>query len=354
MSVEDGRTSATLDAVALAAGVSRATASRVLTGSPRVSESARDRVLRAAASLSYVPNGAARMLVTRRSDAVAFVVCEQEERFFSDPFFATVLKGVHRVVAASRRQLLFAVVAGEADREQLVRYAAGGHLDAAMFLSAHGGETAPARLRERGVPVVLAGRPPSGVGEDLPHVDTDNVDGGRLATQHLLDRGCRRLGLVTGPPDMASSQDRLAGWRRALDDGAGRGQEDARGTPAEVTALVAEGDYTTAGGHRATAELLARMPDLDGVFASNDLMAVGALTLLRERGLRVPEDVAVVGYDDIPLATAVQPALTTVRQPLEELGREMATMVVTALDGGVPASRGRALLPARLVVRDSA
>lgn len=138
-----------------------------------MSKSARDRVLSAAASLSYVPHGAARMLVTRRSDAVAFVVCEQEEKLFFDPFFATVLKGVHSVVAASRRQLVFAVVASEADRDQLVRYAAGGHLDAAVFLSAHAGETAPARLRDRGVPVVLAGRHPDGVGEGLPHADTD-------------------------------------------------------------------------------------------------------------------------------------------------------------------------------------
>lgn len=354
MSLDDGRTSATLDAVARTAGVSRATASRALTGSPRVSDGARERVLAAAASLSYVPNAAARTLVTRRSDAVAFVVCEQEERFFSDPFFASVLKGAHRVVAASRRQLVFAVVASEDDRERLVRFAAGGHVDAAIFLSVHAGETAPERLRDRGVPVVLVGRPPAGVAEDVPRADTDNVAGGRAAAEHVLERGRRRLGVVTGPLDMPSAEDRLEGVRRAV--AAAGGAVGAPGGPAptaEPSVVVVEGDYTTEGGRRAARALLERDPGLDAVLTQNDLMAVGVLGLLRERGRRVPEDVAVVGYDDIPLAAALEPALTTVHQPLEELGRESATLAVALAVGGAEGGRGGAVLRPRLVVRSS-
>ncbi|WP_298806765.1 LacI family DNA-binding transcriptional regulator [uncultured Pseudokineococcus sp.] len=354
MSAEAGRTTATLDAVARTAGVSRATASRALTGSPRVSDDARERVLAAAASLSYVPNAAARALVTRRSDAVAFVVCEQEERFFSDPFFASVLKGAHRVVAASRRQLVFAVVASEDDRARLVRFAAGGHVDAAIFLSVHAGETAPERLRERGVPVVLVGRPPAGVAEDVPRADTDNVAGARAAAEHVLGRGRRRLGVITGPLDMPSAEDRLEGVRRAV--AAAGGVVGAPGGPApagEPSVAVVEGDYTTEGGRRAAAALLERVPGLDAVLAQNDLMAVGALGLLRERGIGVPDDVAVVGYDDIPLASAVGPALTTVHQPLEELGRESATLAVALAVGGAEEGRGGSVLRPRLVVRSS-
>ncbi|ROP43714.1 LacI family DNA-binding transcriptional regulator [Pseudokineococcus lusitanus] len=343
----------TLESVAAAAGVSRATASRVLNGSPRVSEAARAGVLAAAEQLSYVPNGAARMLVTRRSDAVAFVVCEQEEVFFSDPFFATVLKGAHRVVVRSGRQVLFVVVADEGDRRRLERFAAGGHLDAAMFLSVHRGEHSPARLAELGMPVVVAGRPPAGVGAQ-PHVDTDNVGGGRLAAGHLLAVGRRRPVVLTGPPDMPSSADRVRGLREVLAAG-GVHLPDAAAEP---------GHYSVEGGRTAMALLLDRFPDLDGVFAANDLMAVGALGVLRERGRRVPEDVAVVGYDDIPLASATSPPLTTVHQPLEELGRRMATALVRALDGppgGDPAGTAEVVqaalgepLQTRLVVRGSA
>lgn len=344
----------TLESVAAAAGVSRATASRVLNGSPRVSEAARTSVLAAAETLSYVPNGAARMLVTRRSDAVAFVVCEQEEVFFSDPFFATVLKGAHRVVVRSGRQVLFVVVADDGDRRRLERFAAGGHLDAAMFLSVHADEPVPARLAALGLPVVLAGRPPAGVGDDLFHVDTDNVEGGRLAARRLLERGCRRPVAVTGPVDMSGGEDRLVGFREVL-------RENGVQLP---TTHRQSGGYTVDGGREATARLLARVPDLDALFAANDLMAVGALGALREHGRSVPEDVAVIGYDDIPLAAVTTPALTTVRQPLVELGHRMATALVATLDaaagrGGparpedLAAHRGDPLRT-RLVLRGSA
>ncbi|WP_380168402.1 LacI family DNA-binding transcriptional regulator [Jannaschia sp. R86511] len=338
-----GRVPATLESVAAAAGVSRATASRVLTGSPRVSEDARAKVLAAASRLAYVPNAAARSLVTRRSDTVAFVVCEPEDKFFSDPFFSTVLKGAHRVVAAHGLQLVFVLVATDPDRDQLERFAAGGHLDAAMFVSLHHGESMPARLHALGLPVVMAGRSHDPAAAGLPVVDVDNADGAAAATRRLVERGCARVATISGPADMTGSMDRLAGWRQALTE-AGRepGDDD-----------VVTGDYTVESGHRGMLALLDLRPRVDGVFVANDLMAAGALRAVADRGLSVPDDVAVVGFDDVPIAQATQPPLTTVHQPIEELGRSMAQSLVTALVGGEP-SPLHVRLRTHLVVRSSA
>ena len=343
MAGSGGRVPATLESVAAAAGVSRATASRVLTGSPRVSDAARDKVLAAASTLAYVPNAAARTLVTRRSDTVAFVVCEPEEKFFSDPFFATVLKGAHRIVAAHSLQLVFVVVATDEDRNQLERFAAGGHLDAAMFVSLHGSEDMPARLDALGLPVVQAGRSLDPDTAGLPVVDVDNAQGAGVATHRLVERGCARIGTISGPTDMAGAMDRLAGWRSAM-AAAGR-------TPAEDD--VVTGDYTVEGGHRAMVTLLDREPHVDGVFVANDLMAAGALRAIADRGLSVPDDVAVVGFDDVPIAQATQPQLTTVHQPIEELGRRMAQSLVASLVRGEPAPL-HVRLHTHLVVRSSA
>ncbi|MEE6272476.1 LacI family DNA-binding transcriptional regulator [Georgenia sp. MJ206] len=331
---------ATLDTVARLAGVSRATASRVLSGDARVSDRAREAVRSAAAELSYVPQQAARSLATRRSDSLAFVVSESGDRFFADPFFANVLRGAQAAAAERRRQLFFLVVANDDDRARLEEYAAGGHLDGAMFLSVHGDDPMPARVQRLGIPVVLAGRPPSRR-VALPYVTPDNVNGGRLAAQVLLARGCRRPVTISGPADMTATSDRLLGFRSELAD-------NGIDLPAE---RVAAGDFSLPSGYRAMADLLDRASDIDAVFAANDLMAVGALRALRERGLRVPDDVAVVGYDDVPLAAESDPPLTTVRQPLEAMGRHMTRMLIDLADGGDATS---VTLATELVTRDSA
>ncbi|GAB2690009.1 LacI family DNA-binding transcriptional regulator [Thalassiella azotivora] len=334
------RQAPTLESVAALAGVSRSTASRVLAGSARVSEHAKQAVQAAAAELSYAPNQAARALVTRRSDALAFVVSESGERFFADPFFANVLRGAQAAAAERRRQLVFVIVATDDDRARFVEYAAGGHLDGAMFLSLHGDDPLPARVQRLGVPVVIAGRPQSGR-RSLPYVSPDNVAGGRAAGQVLVERGCRRVATITGPSDMTAGTDRLTGLREAL---RGAGLD----LPPE---LVVEGDFGMDSGRRAMAVLLDRGARVDGVFAANDLMAVGALQTLQERGLRVPQDVAVVGFDDVPVAAAAHPPLTTVRQPLEAMGRQMARLLLDQAAGSPTTS---VVLDTELVVRQSA
>lgn len=330
----------TLESVAARAGVSRATAGRVLAGSPRVSETARAAVLAAASELSYVTNRAARSLVTRRSDSLAFVVSESEERVFADPFFPAVLRGAHKVMADHHMQLVFVVLSTEAEHDQFFRFAAGGHVDGAMFVSLHGDDPLPSRLRQVGIPVVLSGRPFRS-DDDVPYVDADNLGGARTATRALLDAGCQRLATITGPLDMPAAQDRLEGFTQELRTA---GQRPA-------ASRTANGDFSTDGGYRAMKHLLRQRVHPDGVFVANDQMALGALRALHDAGLDVPREVKVVGFDDSSIATVAYPPLTTVRQPMEQLGREMAR-VLTAVVHGDPVDTS-VVLPTELVRRDT-
>jgi DNA-binding LacI/PurR family transcriptional regulator len=330
---------ATLEVVAARAGVSRATASRVLRGASNVSESARDAVLQAAQELSYTVNRAARSLVTKRADSVGFLVAESEDRMFSDPYFLGILRGAQAEIGAANLQLVFAVAATPADTQQFQVYAAGGHVDGVLLISLHGDDELPRHLESLGVPTVLNGRPLT-PGDGLYCVDSDNLAGGRQATDALIARGARRIATITGPQDMGAGQDRLAGYRQAL---------RAAGLP---DGAVVEGDFSVAGGAAAMERLLAADPELDAVFAASDLMAVGALQVLGQRGRRVPDDVAVVGYDDVSVAALAVPPLTTVRQPIDQLGRTMARVLLARLNGAE--AERRTVLPTELVRRASA
>ncbi len=333
------RPAPTLESVAARAGVSRATAGRVLSGSTTVGEAAQEAVRRAADELGYVTNRAARALMTRRSGSVAFVVAEPEERFFADPFFAHVLRGAHAAVADHDVQLVFSIVHGDAERERFERFARAGHLDGVVLMSLHGDHPLPGALAAAGIPVMMLGRPMVPV-EGTSYVDADNVRGGGLAAGRLADTGRTRLATVCGPPDMTAALDREAGFHAEL---------AARGLQAVD---AGHGDFSMDSGRRATAELLARNPDVDGLFAANDLMALGALQALADAGRRVPHDVAVVGFDDMPLAATVRPGLTTVRQPAVEMGAALAARLLVAIDDGVLPDPE--LVPTELVVRDSA
>jgi DNA-binding LacI/PurR family transcriptional regulator len=336
------RPAPTLEDLAARAGVSRATASRVLRGDSKVSEHARSAVLEAAQAISYVPNLAARSLVTGRSDSVAFLVEETEERMFADPFFLGMLRSAQEAVAGAGQQLVFTVVNRPEDQERFLTYAAGGHVDGVLLLSLHGKDQLPQRLEGLGVPTVLSGRPLSGR-RRLWYVDADNIGGGRLATEHLLASGRQHVATVTGPLDMCAGQDRLAGYRTAIEAG-GRAVDES---------LVSVGDFTVAGGYAATAALLRRRPDVDAVFAASDLAAFGVLRALRESGRTVGDDVAVIGFDDIPAAAEQEPALTTVRQPIAALGMTMTRLLIDRIEGREPLPR-RTVLPVELVVRRTA
>ncbi|MEV5904571.1 LacI family DNA-binding transcriptional regulator [Streptomyces sp. NPDC052127] len=333
----------TLEAVAARAGVSRATVSRVVNGGDGVREPLVERVRRAVEELGYVPNQAARSLVTKRHDAIAVVIAEPETRVFADPFFALQLRGISKELTAHDNQLVLLLTEGRDDHARVARYLAGGHVDGALVFSLHLDDPLPGLIQGAGVPTVFGGRPGWSDGtRDVVYVDSDNRGGAREAVRLLAGLGRTRIAHITGPLDQTSAADRLDGYREVM------GEDDPR--------LVVESDFTPGGAERAMRQLLDGCPDLDAVFAANDLAASGALRVLRERGRRVPEDVAVVGFDDmLPVAEQSDPPLTTVRQDIEEMGRIMARLLLRRLDRSVPEEApGGVVLPTTLVRRASA
>ncbi|WP_435227632.1 LacI family DNA-binding transcriptional regulator [Streptomyces sp. Tue6028] len=344
------RQAPTLEDVAREAGVSRATVSRVINGVRSVDPALRDVVRQAIERTGYAPNRAARSLVTRRTETVALIVSgagdvadEEENTFtaqvFADPFFGRVVTGVvaHLRPRSMHPLLMFADSART--RQQALNDLRQGSADGALVVSTHADDPLPALLADAGVPTVLFARPSRPV--PLSYVDLAHRDGARMAAEHLLDRGCRKIVTVTGPLGVSASQERLAGFRDTM---------ARRGHP---YVPVAEGGFTLDSGMAAMSGLLAEHPDVDGVFAANDLMAQGVCQILRERGRSVPDDVAVVGFDDSAAAVACRPPLTTVRQPVEEMASVMARLLTEHIQGGrtEPTS---VIFDPELVVRASA
>ncbi|MRJ76981.1 LacI family DNA-binding transcriptional regulator [Aeromicrobium sp. SMF47] len=329
----------TLEMVAARAGVGRGTASRVINGSPQVSERTREIVMQAVEELGYVPNQAARTLVTRRTDTVALVIAESEERIFGEPFFAGVVRGISSALNDASRQLVLSLVHSTDQAERLGAYLTRQHVDGVLLLSLHDDEAFPVDLAARGLPVVVGGRSAQWAGS---FVDVDNVAGARQAVAHLADTGRRTIATVSGPRAMASGRDRLDGYAEAL-RAAGLAYDEE---------LVVEGDFSEQSGWAGMQELLARRPDIDGVFAASDLMAMGALRSLRAHGRRVPEDVGVIGFDGTPSSETSDPPLSTVRQPLTGLGRAMAEMLLRHVDADEQ-SPEQLVLPVELIVRAS-
>jgi DNA-binding LacI/PurR family transcriptional regulator len=331
----------TLNAVAALAGVGRGTVSRVINGSPKVSDRSRAAVQRAIDELGYIPNRAARSLVTQRTDSVALVVPEAQNRLFSEPYFSGIIRGVSAGLAGAGMQLLLVLVRDEKEYARLATYLSAQRVDGVLMMAVHSDDTLPDRLEELSVPTVLAGR--RGDGEPLGHVRADNGGGARSAVEHLLARGRRTIGTITGPLDMDVARARLDGYRGALENAGLDADDD----------LVVQGDFTEDGGRRAMRELLRRRPEVDAVFAASDVTASGAVLELRASGRRVPDDVAVIGFDDSIVARHIDPPLTSVRQPLEEMGRTMARLLLDEIEHRGTGHRG-VVLPTELVIRESA
>jgi DNA-binding LacI/PurR family transcriptional regulator len=310
----------TLEQVAALAGVSTATVSRVLNNSPRVSAAARASVEGAVAQLGYVPNPAARSLVRRRTDTIALVISEPDERMFADPFIPAIVHGIGEAIAETELHLILLLAQGQRDQRKVERYVLQGHVDGVIMLCQHDDDALPRAFVAAGIPIVLNGRP-RGTGW-IPYVDADNRGGARTATGHLLATR-RRVATITGPLDMTVSADRFEGYRDAL-------------AAAEIAFdpdLVAHGDFSAESGGRAMAQLLAGEPGVDGVFAASDLMALGALRQLEASGRRVPDDVAVIGYDDIDAAASARPPLTTMRQPFSDMTRAVSDLLRRRIAG---------------------
>ena len=344
--VKPAASRATVKDVAVHAGVSPATVSRVLAGNYPVSAAIRARVQRAIRDLDYVANAQARALKGAGTRMVAFVMDD-----VTGPSFAYVAKGVEEQATAEGRLCIICTTHGDPNRELAVVEAmreqhadavilvGGGYLDKTyrdrMIHFARGLDKAGSRL-------VLCGRPP--LGDDVPTtvVEYDNEGGAFAVTSHLLSHGHRRVVYlgnveVNHTTSHTTSRDRIAGYTRA---------HEAYGVPLD-RALIVPGEYTQGFGYAGTRRLLAGRVDFSAIFAATDMVAAGVLQALREAGVRVPEDVSVVGYDDIPLAGNVTPALTTVHIPTEELGR---TAVRLALNPDQPQ---HVTLGTHVVVRNS-
>jgi DNA-binding LacI/PurR family transcriptional regulator len=330
----------TLEQVAALAGVSKSTVSRVINGSPAVSPAASAAVHDAIARTGYRPNRAARSLVTRRTGSIGLVVSEPEGRVFSDPFFASMVHGVTDVVSERDIQLVLVLAKDERAHQRVLGYLRDGHLDGALLLSSHTRDPLPRLLIEEGLPAALSARPLTPL--SISYVDVDSVAGAKLAVTHLASRGRHRIATIAGPQDMSAGQDRLAGYRQAVRQLGQAGDDE----------LVRYGNFTRSGGAKAMEELLRDGVRFDGLFVASDLMALGALAVLAERGIRVPHDIAVVGFDDSTAALEARPPLTTVRQPLVEMARALTlTLLDRIADPDAPVS-ARVFTP-RLVIRES-
>ncbi|MEV3973069.1 LacI family DNA-binding transcriptional regulator [Streptomyces sp. NPDC050698] len=327
----------TLDEVARRAGVSRSVASRALNNAPHVSRSKREAVEQAVRQLGYVPNPTARALATRQTGAAALVVAGEDPSIFADPFFAQVIVGASQALEEADLHLMLCLAASDRGRKRVEELLRSRSADGVMLMALREGDPLAGAAEEADMPVVFGGRP---VGPAPRwYVDVDNVGGARDATEYLLSRGRTRVAAICGRLDSEAGRARYRGYRDAM---LAAGLEP---LPPQ------EGDFTESSGAAAMAALLANHPDLDGVFAANDNMAVGALRTLRTAGRAVPADVAVVGFDDLAVAQVADPPLTTVHQPITALGREMARMLVALINGQDPTPL---ILPARLITRSSA
>lgn len=313
--------------------------SRVINGLPGVRSHVRASVEEAISDLGYVPNQAARSLVTKRSGSVALVISEPESEVFADPFFATIVRGVRDELAELDLDLVMMIARHAGRHDSIIRYAHNGHVDGVLLLAMHGENPLPGLLHAAGIPVVLGGRPVN-MSDEWTVVDIDNPGGARIAVEHLLGLGRRRIATIAGPQDMGAGQARLAGYRAAV---------AAAGNQAE---MIEYSDFSQAGGERAMRRLLQAHPDLDAVFAASDRMALGALTALRAAGRRIPDDVAVVGFDDSEASRLSDPPLTSVHQSTEEMSRRMVRLLQARIDGDM--ARTSVILPTYLVERSSA
>jgi LacI family transcriptional regulator len=333
--------SLTLEEIAKRAGVSRSTVSRVINDQPNVRAPVRERVWQIIRETGYQPHAAARSLVTRRTRIVGVIIPEAVTTLFTDPFFSHLLSGITRTCNAHGYHLMLSLFNGPVGPEEMYRrVVGGGHLDGVVVASTRFEDPLIEHLLEDDVPFVLVGRYPE---ERVRYVDIDNVGAARIAVDHLARLGHSRIGTITGPLNVCSGADRLEGYRQAM---------EAHRLPVSDS-LIVEGDFSEESGMAAARRLLS--VGVTAIFAASDIMAVGALKVIREAGLRVPQDVALVGFDDMPIAAALQPALTTVRQPVEQMGAMAADLLLGLLDCppvGRPPPQVL-ILPTKLIVRES-
>ena len=332
--------SVTLKDVARLADVSTGIASMSLSGDPRVASNTRETVRRAAEKLDYVPNIVGRALRAKRLGSIAVVIPQSSQHVFSHPYFVEILRGITEVANAQDLTLILSTSFANQE-DAYMRILRSQRADGVIVASASIADPNIDRLALSGYPVIFLGRDRHD--DRVVSVAVDDIGGAEQATAHLIEiHQLKHIAHITGPLSYRSASDKLEGYRMAL----GR-----HGIPFDE-ALVQHGDYSTTSGMTASRELLKRGVPMEGIFAANDEMAIGALQVLEDNGCRVPSDIALIGYDDINLTGLIRPPLTTVHQPMEEVGRRAAQSLIEQLEGKVADVR-QIELPTELMIRKS-
>ena len=330
-----------LEDIARKAGVSRSTVSRVINNEPYVSAKTREKVLAVIKEVGFSPNPGARMLVTRRTQVIGIVIPHTLAVVFEDPYyFPTLLQGIAE--AAQKRDyatLLWVGHSNEDEERFYHRVLQNRLMDGLVIASATSEVSIVERLLKNRTPFVMVERP-AVYADQISYVTVDNVRAAQTAVEHLINQGRRRIGTITGDLENTDGQDRLTGYQNALRKA---------GLPVDP-ALIVAGHFSRRSGYLGMKMLLKQ--GVDAVFAASDTTALGALQAMGEVGVRVPEDVAIVGFDDLPLALDASPQLTTIRQPIEQKGYQAAALLLDLLEGAVDGPQ-QILLPTQLVIRQS-
>jgi LacI family transcriptional regulator len=329
----------TLEDIAEQAGVSRSTVSRVVNNHPNVSAGVRKRVLEVIQHTGYHPNIAARTLASQRSWMIGLVMPRSVSSFFTDPYFPLLTQGIAKGCNRHNYTLgLFLVDTKEDEDRILPRVSRSGMLDGILVQAGHHGDLVIDRLVQSSIPLFIVGRPFHT--EGISYIDVDNVEGAYKVVSHLVRLGYQRIGTITGPLKSTVGVDRLEGYQKALTE---------RGLAVDDT-LITEGDFTEEGGYYAMQRLFPAKPD--AIFAASDIMAVGAMRAAQEANLRIPDDIAFVGYDDLPLANHRDLKLTTIRQPVYQFGFSAVEILIEMIENGKEPPP-RVILGTELIVRES-
>ena len=331
-SKSSGAVPATIRDVARAAGVSVATVSRAMNGVDKVLPETKRRVLDAAQLLRFTPSGAARSLITRRTDTIGALLPDLHGEYFSE-----LIRGIDQAARASGLHLLVSSSHGNADEAAAALRAMNGRVDGLLMMSPHVDSDFLAHNLPRNLPAVLVN-----TGTDLTdqvRFVVDNFGGAKAMTRHLAAAGRERIAFIGGPPGNDEAQERQRGYRAGLRAG--------------TREILLDGDFTEASGHAAGQRIAQMASRPRAVFAANDMMAIGCLAALAEAGLQVPDDIALGGFDDIPIARYVTPTLTTIRVPIAALGAAALDALVKTIKQPTPTSPYMTVLPVELVVRGS-
>lgn len=328
-----------LEDIAKLAGVSRSTVSRVVNSNPNVGEKTRKRVEKIIESTGYHPNAAARSLASQRTSMIGLVIPRTASAFFTDPYFPHLTQGV--AFACNNHHLtlsLFLVGNQEDENEIIPRLLRRGMLDGILLQSGNSDDKLTRRLIASQLPILVLGRPFED--KNVNYIDVDNISAAKHATNHLIDLGYQRIGMITGSIHSTPSIDRQLGFRQAMAE-AGREIDPT---------LIVEGDFSETSGYSAMKKLLPARPD--AVFAQSDVMAVGAMRAVQEAKLEVPKDIAFIGFDDLPIASALPIKLTTVHQPITHFGILAVDLLLDIIEKGAKPVR-RVILDTELIIRDS-